>query len=327
MNELRDIYFTDNYCKIYEENGDGVLETFHIKTRYGNLIYKFLKRKIKTINNITYYDITTPYGYGGPIIVSCKNGDKEKIIEIFKVKFNEYCRENNIVSEFIRFHPIEKNYEGMELYMDIEYIRDTVYIQIDDEEKIWSNMVSECRTATRKAIKNNVKIEQTRDLCEFRLLYEQTMKKNNASKYYFFSDKFLENTMNFLDDNIVIFNAVYEEKVISSVMAIKYGDYVHYHLSGSDIEYSKYRPVNLLIYEMCLWGYREGAKYLHLGGGYTGNDDSLFKFKKTFSKDGRAKFFIGKKIHNKEIYELLVELKREENNGKINEIYFPKYRG
>lgn len=328
MKELRDIYFTDRYCKIYEENGDGKLEVFTFQTKNGKIIYKFLKREIDIIYGQKYFDITTPYGYGGPLIISLdKETNREELIEEFKKAFEKYCIENNIVSEFIRFHPIEKNYIGMEKYMDIEYVRDTVYIDIHDEHKVWSNMVSECRTATRKAIKNNIKIEQTKELKEFKNLYIETMKKNNATEYYFFSDEFFYNTMEYLKGNITIFNAKYKDKVISSVMAINYGEYIHYHLSGSDVEYSNYRPVNLLIYEMCLWGNKLGAKYLHLGGGYTGNDDNLFRFKKTFSKDGRGKFYIGKKVHLKEVYNSLVQKRKIDNNGAINQLYFPLYRG
>lgn len=327
MENLRDIYFTDEYCKIYENNGDGFLETFLLESDNGKIIYKFLKREINDSQGKKYYDITTPYGYGGPLILSTKEESRESLIEEFKIKFEEYCKNNNIVCEFVRFHPIEKNYIGMDKYMEINHIRDTVYIEIDNEEKIFSNMISECRTAIRKAIKSNIEIEETTELNEFQRLYIETMKKNNATDYYFFSNEFLEDTMKLLEGHIKIFNAKYEGKVVSSVMAMKYGDYIHYHLSGSDVEYSKYRPVNLLIYNMCLWGNKLGAKYLHLGGGYSGNNDNLFRFKKTFSKDGRAKFYIGKKIHLEDVYDKLVKEKQEICKDKINENYFPLYRG
>lgn len=327
MDDLKDIYFTDEYCRIYENNGDGILETFVLENSKGKIIYKFLKREINDIDGNKYYDITTPYGYGGPLILPLKEGFREALIEEFKIKFEQYCQLNKIVCEFVRFHPIEKNHVGMDEYMDVNYIRDTVYVDIEDEVKIFGNMVSECRTAIRKAIKNGIEIEQTSSLNEFKKLYIETMKKNNASEYYFFSDDFLEDTMKLLDGNITIFNAKYEGKVVSSVMAMNYGDYIHYHLSGSDVEYSKYRPVNLLIYNMCLWGNKLGAKYLHLGGGYLGNNDNLFRFKKTFSKDGRAEFYIGKKIHLEEIYNKLVKENEKISDHKINKNYFPLYRG
>ena len=123
MKELRDIYFTDRYCKIYEEKGDGNLEVFTFQTKNGKIIYKFLKREIDIIDGQKYFDITTPYGYGGPLIILLdREANREQVIEEFKKAFEKYCIENNIVSEFIRFHPIEKNYIGMEKYMDIEYI-------------------------------------------------------------------------------------------------------------------------------------------------------------------------------------------------------------
>ena len=58
--------------------------------------------KIPSFNNLlseVYYDIETPYGYGGPI----SNTTDSDFIFRSNVKFNDWVKSNNIISEFVRF--------------------------------------------------------------------------------------------------------------------------------------------------------------------------------------------------------------------------------
>ena len=66
---MQDIYFDPNYGKIYEELGEGTNHTFVYSDEYGKVSNMFLIRNIPDciIDGVQYKDITTPYGYGGPI--------------------------------------------------------------------------------------------------------------------------------------------------------------------------------------------------------------------------------------------------------------------
>jgi lipid II:glycine glycyltransferase (peptidoglycan interpeptide bridge formation enzyme) len=215
--------------------------------------------------------------------------------------------------------------------MDVIYNRDTVYMDLSSPGIIWDNMHSKCRNRVRKAQKSGVVIEidnSLESLGKFMELYYTTMKRNGADLYYYFSNNYFNNLFELLKDNAYIFNALYDGRVIASSVILKYGDYLNYHLSGTDYRYIRFAPVNLLLYEAALWGSRQGCKYFHLGGGYRENDDSLFEFKKKFSKDGISKFFIGRKIHDEEHYKILVD-KWERLNGerKTERLdFFPLYR-
>ena len=55
-----DIYFTPEYGKACEYSDDAIWEL----CQYEDLIYVYLKKKI-IYDNITYYDLITPYGYSG----------------------------------------------------------------------------------------------------------------------------------------------------------------------------------------------------------------------------------------------------------------------
>ena len=56
---------------------------------------------VRAIPGTDAYDVTTPYGYGGPV----GNGD-------FQQAYERWCGERGIVSTFIRFHPLFENYRG-----------------------------------------------------------------------------------------------------------------------------------------------------------------------------------------------------------------------
>lgn len=333
LEEVEDIYFTEKYGKIYEKNNEGVLETYRYESLKGKVIYRFLKRKIDLIKEEKLYDIATPYGYGGPLFLDYKDEYLEDLIIEFKNDFKKYCKENKIVSEFVRFHPIVENYRKMYLYMDIQNIRSTICMELKDEEYIWDNLSSKCKNKIRKARKNGVEIlkgSKKEDLKEFFDLYNKTMEKNSATHYYYFSKEFFENAIDFLGDNVEIFKAVYKGKTVLSALIMTYGDYAHYHLSGSEEESLKLGVNNLFVYEVAMWACNEGYKYFHLGGGYEGNHDSLFKFKKAFSKseDGEKNFYIGKNINMKKEYDKLVEIYKKENNlNDTNLNFFPVYRG
>jgi hypothetical protein len=99
--------------------------------------------------------------------------------------------------------------------------------------------------------------------------------------------------------------------VVCSSIFFHYGDYFHYHLSGRS-EQANNAVNNFLLDEAVKFAQKKGAKKFHLGGGRTSNpDDSLLKFKGSFSKT-KFPFYIGKKIHNQQVYDEIV--RQWENN-------------
>ena len=64
-----DIYFEENYGKLYEKMEGGKQEIFTFSCEYGKVRHQFIKRTI----NGEWFDLITPYGYGGPVIVETTN--------------------------------------------------------------------------------------------------------------------------------------------------------------------------------------------------------------------------------------------------------------
>ena len=83
--ESLDLYFKPQYAKVYEKI-DGKSDTFVFECDCGKIQNTFILRKIETeIDGNDYYDIVTPYGYGGPIIL--ETTDKEKLLAEYKEAF------------------------------------------------------------------------------------------------------------------------------------------------------------------------------------------------------------------------------------------------
>ena len=78
-----------------------------------------------------------------------------------------------------------------------------------------------------------------------------------------------------------------------------------------------------MLYEVALWGFENGYRSFHIGGGVGSKEDSLYAFKKTFYRGEPKRYHIGKKVINSDMYDYLTEMRKEIKNPS----FFPKYRG
>lgn len=98
-----------------------------------------------------FFDFSTPYGYGGWIV------EGKGIGELFR-EYQEWIKENRIVSEFVRFHPLLENHLPMEDCFEVHKLGEVVYMDLSPPDIIWSNLSSKNRNMIRKASKNDIKI-------------------------------------------------------------------------------------------------------------------------------------------------------------------------
>lgn len=320
-----DAYWLSGYVKAFEIHGDGDALLFHYEDDSVKGINVVMKRDISddsrfssVIGKGRYFDLATPYGYGGWLI------EGDNTANLFS-EYEKWCFENNIVSEFVRFHPVLENHLRASAY-DVIPLGNTVSLDLSSPETIWANITSKNRNVIRKAQKNSIRIYNGRypEIYErFREIYNSTMDKDNADPYYYFSTEFYESVCNDLPHNAQVFYAVMDDKVIAASIMLATNGRMNYHLSGSVREYANLAPSNLLLYEAALWGCANGCKTLYLGGGVGSGEDSLFKFKKSFYRlDDLPRFHIGKKLFNQPLYDYLVSLRTDLPESG----FFPKYR-
>lgn len=320
-----DSYWLSGYVKAFELHGDGVPLLFYYESDIVRGINVVMKRDISKdvhfcplLPDNEIFNFSSPYGYGGWLI------EGEDARELFD-KYFLWCKHSNIVSEFVRFHPVLGNHLYSQERYEVVPLGNTIAMDLSSKEIIWSNITSKNRNVIRKAKKNGVRVYNGRYPMlfeEFIKIYNKTMDKENAESYYYFKENFYNSILNDLPYNSQIFYAEYEGVIIAAAIMLAANKKMNYHLSGSLKEYSSIAATNLILYEAANWGAENGYETLYLGGGVGSGEDSLFKFKKAFCrKDDVKRFYIGKKIFNQEKYNELSEIR-----GETESVFFPKYR-
>ena len=298
MGEKLDFYFDENYGKLYERQDNGQLKVFEYEDENGKISNQFLLRKIPCENTeITYYDIITPYGYGGPIVHYASN--KEALLDNYERHFSEYCKENNIVSEFVRFHPILRNYEDFKNIYNIKFMRKTLATSLKWDNPIKEEFSKSCRKKIRRILKSGLRyeIELSPDsLSEFKRIYDLNMKRKHAKEFYFFDDKYYEDILMYFKDRVALAKVFLDDKLIACGLYFLSGKTIHAHLSGTDTDYLKYSPAYILKYGTVLWGKEHGYELIHYGGGLSNSEnDSLYLFKRKFAKKTDFDFYVGER--------------------------------
>lgn len=322
-----DTYYLSGYVKAFQLHGDGEPLLFHYEKGATRGINVVMKRDVAKdcrfagkLEAGVYFDFSSPYGYGGWLI---EGADTEALFTAYE----NWCRKNGVISEFVRFHPVLENHKSAAGAYQVVALGETVTMDLSSPETVWANIISKNRNMIRKAQKNGIQIYSGRypEIYEtFRHIYNATMDKDNADRYYYFGEDFYKSILDDLPQNAQVFYAVYDGAVIAASIMLSCNGRMNYHLSGSRREYAHLAPSNLLLYEAALWGCANGCKTLYLGGGVGSGEDNLFRFKRAFYRqDDLYRFYIGKKIFDPEAYGHLLHMRNDvEKTG-----FFPEYRG
>ena len=319
-----DVYYLSSYVKAFQIHGDGEPQLFYYNENGLRGIYVYMKRNT-AIEGI--YDSITPYGYGGFLL----EGDYSN--ENMNALWNAYVdkmKSENIVDNFVRYHPVLANAVPMKTCSDVIDLGKTVSMDLTSEEVIWKNIHSKNRNMIRKAEKNGIVIKHGQGLelfDDFIKIYNATMDKDNAEHYYYFKPEFYKSIHEDLKDNYEMFWAEYDGKIIAMSIMIFANGRLNYHLSGSDLQYRNLAPSNLLLYKAAMWGMEKGMKTFHLGGGVGSGEDNLYKFKIAFNRFSDCQFSIAKHIFDNEKYDELVAERASRDAGFDKESkFFPLYR-
>lgn len=325
---MKDLYFEENYGKLYERMEKGETVVFDFQRPYGQIRHLFIKREIEVLlHGGPYYDLVTPYGYGGPLILQCEEGRKNDLVSEFEQAFQLYCEKNKVISEFVRFHPLGENAKDFTECYEVTFFRNTIITNLSaHEDPIQQEYSSSCRRDIRHAIKAGVEyriVQKPESLASFKTLYYATMQRNEASRYYYFDEAYFADCLKFFKENIVLVEVIYDGKVIGMSLNFISQNILHAHLTGTLQEYHHLFPALVLQYGLAVWGKESGFGLVHHGGGRTNlPDDKLYLFKKKFGKGEEGKFYVGLKIWNVEIYHALCQA-----TGTAGEqVYFPAYR-
>ncbi len=300
-----DIYYYPSFLNIDANIQKGEYEIFFFRNGIDVFIYPYIKLPFKEEKFKEYFDISSPYGYCGPYTSS------ELIFQEGEEAFIEYIQ-NKCVTEFVRYHYIYN--DKQKFTKQIQNIQNRTVVTLDttlDWETIWLQEFSGTnRNLIRKLEKeeyNFVLTNKSEDLLGFVEMYYSTMKNAGASDFYFFETKIINRLYEDLGEKIFLVKVEKDNIVYSYSLFFISGGISTYYLSARNVDYPKVPATNFLLSKSAEFLKQKGAFILNLGGGLTNEQsDYLFKFKRNFSKETKE-FFIGKRIYNNEIYNLIKE--------------------
>jgi lipid II:glycine glycyltransferase (peptidoglycan interpeptide bridge formation enzyme) len=320
-----DCYYSYEYGNLFSKIEHGKLFAAYYEGRELKIFYPFIKRRVPFVEN-EYFDIVTPYGYGGPAMAGKFNG--ELILDFYEI-FSSYCRLQNIVTETIRFHPLYHNDKIYKTLLETNYIRKTIAIDLTASlNEIRSNYSPMNKRNIRRAKKNSLTCFLAEDNEEninvFMEMYQETMERNHATSYYYFDKEYFNGQTQATDlSQTLLLFVKWNDEIIAGVLVLVGKQFSHYHLGASKTKYLDLKPNNLLFDFMIETCKLMGSKILHLGGGYQEND-GLFKFKSSFANTNHYEYYLGKKVHLPELYNRIVADLKEDY--ELDESYFPIYR-
>ena len=301
--DQQDICYTPEYYKLYEELGHGKATCFVYRDTDNIALYPFLLNSVNDIGynlDNKYYDIQGAYGYNGVVT----NSSNQIFRNNFYYAFNDFCRSNYIIAEFTRFNPIMGNNQFSEWLSPINTMGNVVVnlsqdnIEKDSYEYSTRKNINKAKKSHLSAFKIGSNELTNEYLNEFMKIYYDTMKRNKADEYYYFPITFFENISRYLKNKFYYYFVSYENTIISTELVLNGNEISYSFLGGTLGEFFQYRPNDFLKDFIIKDLKNHGSKFFCLGGGSEG----VFKFKKSFSKNGVYPFFIGKKIHNLSIY-------------------------
>ena len=329
-----DVYYLSGYARAFAAHGDGEPFLFVYEDKNLRAMNVVMKRDVSQsrfltgkISPNTYFDVITPYGYGGFLLEGNESASNVRRLDD---EYSALCRSLGIVCEFARFHPIRSNFNALNEMYALSAKGKTVTMNLQRKNLLFLSLDSKNRNAIRKAMKAGIEVYWGRSpelYDRFISMYTATMIRANANEYYHFSNAFFKAHLEALKEHAMLFYASYRGEIIAMCLILHANGLLHYHLSASKHEYNSLSAMNLLLFEIANWGCANGYSVFHLGGGVAAQEDSLYKFKKSFNKQGNdADFVVGTKVFSSASYDELVALRCLDPSPLRDTLFFPSYR-
>jgi len=287
-----DCYHLAGYHRLAAQEGEGQPKLFVYTEGRQTAVLPLLLRRLAEIPGLKdcgRVDAGSVYGYPGLLTTAVREDPRGQSFRAgFQLALREALAELDVTALFVRQNPLILTgwlFDGM---ADASSRGHTVAIDLSlPEERQVAEMRRDHRYDIRRARRQGAVVVEDPDFCrvdEFRRLYLATMRHAGADDYYFFSAPYFRALKANLGDRVTLMFAQHEGRVVAGAMFLKCDRIIQYHLSGTAPEMAKFRGGTKIVLDAIrAWGARNGYRWLHLGGGLGGRQDSLFEFKSGFS--------------------------------------------
>ena len=316
-----DISYTKEYVSLYAEREGGVPEAVFFSAGEERIFYPYVVRSLDSF--LPGYSDIVSIGYGGPALCS-----KQSVVQSFSAQFHAYCQSKKYVTETVRFHPLLKNAELFRDQMQLDLVRETIAVDVRPSlAQIQAQYSQNVRRNMKKAKDHAVRIvegKSNHDLAAFISLYRETMERNRAGASYYYDNPFFAGLLQetaLCKPRLLL--AIHDDIAVAGAIMLCGSRYAHFHLGASHTEDMPLGINHLLFDAMISLAKEDGLDYLLLGGGNQ-EQDGLFRFKASFTKDAPYPYWMGKRVHDEEVYQVLCEQNRADDAGSST--FFPAYR-
>jgi hypothetical protein len=290
----------------------------------------FLLRQIESETVVGKYDASSPYGYPGPLLRG-SGVSAEKFLKVALDKLKSVLSQNDVISLFIRMHPIYKlpefvyNLPGMVCHGETLFID----LTLSAEQLLKATRRGHSREIEKaeKAGNQIVEIDNWDDYDEFKRIYDQSMMRLQADSYYLYPKEYYSELKETLGDHIHLAVNRIDNEIALMMIFTECCGIIQTHLAGTEDRYTLQHPQKMVHHKVRFWAKERGNKIYHLGGGLGGREDSLFQYKLGFA-NFRHRFHTWRIILDSKRYQSLITEWEGRSGIEADNIngYFPPYR-
>jgi hypothetical protein len=316
-----DFYHTWYYHSL-DNSGEPFLFVYQEAANF--IAIPLVKRKIK---NSSLFDLTSVYGYTGPISNQSFEEMNDDLMENFKISFLSFLKIERNISVFSRLHPFFNQKVLIEKFGGIYENGKTVAIDLTlPIEKQRSNYRKSVLVSIKRSWEKSHCIKETNSLQDIRVfagIYAENMNRIGAASSYLFDEQYFIDFLRADEFKSKLLLVYDKDMAICGTIITCTNDIIEGHLIATKTEFIKESPAKLLVDEISVIGRRLGMKYYHLGGGLAYKEDSLFHWKTGFS-DLFFNYYSWRYIADEPAYKSLVLNLGINPSSDID--YFPLYR-
>lgn len=318
---VHDFYHTWHYHSL-DNSGNPILLIYEEGENF--IAFPFLKR---VIPDSPFFDLSSVYGYPGPIASKKFEHLDEGLIDNFKKSFLKFLKNEQIVSVFSRLNPFFDQYILMKEFEGVHENGLTVALDLNLPLDVQRKKYDRSATRAIKRCRNKgyfvKESKREEDIDTFIDIYTENMRRIGSAEYYLFDKQYFTGLIHSKEfDCRLLLVYLGDEITCAMIISFSHG-IIQAHLVATKASYLNQSPAKFLVDEITIIGRERGMKFLHLGGGLGFKEDSLFRWKSAFS-DLFLNYKSFRFIANRKAYNYLLDKRGIDKKIAID--YFPLYR-
>ena len=275
-----DFYHLPAYVAVCAAHEQGEGRALYVEDGAASLLLPLI---IRDIPDSDRRDVTSPYGYPGPLVSGTSDPD---FLSKAMAAGLASLRDAGLVSLFVRLHPLLNTSPPVGIG-EVVLHGETVSIDVSQAQAArFAQIRGGHRRDITRARKHGLVARDDVDfsrLDDFKRIYQDTMDLRAASRLYRFGDEYFDGLREALHGRLHLMLVEQDEAVAAAGLFVESNGIVQHHLGGTSPALGTFSPAKLLIAFAADWAMERGDRYLHLGGGVGGANDFLFLYKAGFS--------------------------------------------